>query len=65
MSSINYIWWDDNDIHFVLDQHSFGFKNNWKNSLQIEMSPHIEKITWFRANPSLLFLFNAASFAEK
>jgi hypothetical protein len=37
----------------------------WNNSLQIDMSPHSDTVSWFRANQSLLFLLNAARLLEK
>jgi hypothetical protein len=24
MARTSYIWWDDNDVHFMLDQHSYS-----------------------------------------
>ena len=32
---------------------------HWKNSLWIDMSPHSDKLFWFWANQSLLFLLSA------
>jgi hypothetical protein len=31
---------------------------HWNNSLRIDMSPHSDTLSWFRANQSLLFLLN-------
>ena len=33
---------------------------HWNNSPRIDMSPHADTLSWFRVNPSLLFLLNAA-----
>ena len=38
---------------------------HWNTSPRIDMSPHSDTLFWFRANQSLLFLFNAAFLAEK
>ena len=38
---------------------------HWNNSPQIDVSPHLDTLSWFRFNPSLLFLCNAACLAEK
>ena len=62
-----YIPWDDNDL-FVLDQHiklDFIVLAHWSNNPQINMSPHLDTLSWFRANQSLLFLLNAVCLAEK
>jgi hypothetical protein len=37
----------------------------WNNSLRIDMSLHLDTLFWFRANQSLLFLFNTVCLAEK
>ena len=59
--------WDD-EIRFVLDKHvqlDLIVLAHWNNSPQIDMSPHSDTLSWFRANQSLLFLLNAACLAEK
>ena len=38
---------------------------HWNNRPQIDMSPHSDTLSLFRANQSLLFLLNAAYLAEK
>jgi hypothetical protein len=38
---------------------------HWDNSLQVDMSLHLETLSWFRANHSLLFLLDAVRLAEK
>jgi hypothetical protein len=38
---------------------------HWNNSLQIDMSPHSDTLSWFRANQYLLFLRNASFLAQK
>jgi hypothetical protein len=60
--------WDDDEVCFVLDQHPswiFIVLAHWNNSLWIYMSLHFDTLSWFRANQSLLFLFNAAYLEEK
>jgi hypothetical protein len=37
----------------------------WNNSPSIDMLPHSDTLSWFRANQSLLFLLNTAWWAEK
>jgi hypothetical protein len=37
---------------------------HWNNSLWVDMSFHSDKLPWFRANQSSLFLLNAACLAE-
>jgi hypothetical protein len=44
-------------IFIVLDR--------WNNSSPIDMSPHSDTLSWFRANQSFLFLLNATCLAEK
>jgi hypothetical protein len=38
---------------------------HWNNSLQVDMLPHSDTLSWFQANQSLLFLLNAACLVEK
>ena len=38
---------------------------HWNNNLRLDMLLHSDTLFWFRANPSLLFLLNAACLAEK
>ena len=38
---------------------------HWNNSPRIDMSPHSDTLSWFRANQSLIFLLNAACLVEK
>jgi len=38
---------------------------HWNNSPRIDMSPHLDTLSWFRPHQSLLFLFNTACLAEK
>ena len=60
--------WDGDDFRFVLDQYAswiFLVLAHWNNSSQIDMSPHSDTLSWFRANHSLLFFLNAACLAEK
>ena len=37
----------------------------WNNSTRIDMSPHSETLSWFRANHSLIYLLNAVCLAKK
>jgi hypothetical protein len=39
--------------------------SHWNNSPRIDMSPHPDTLSWFRAIQSLLFHLNAACLAEK
>ena len=39
--------------------------SHWNNSPRVDMSLHSDRLFWFRANRSLLFLLNAACLAEK
>ena len=69
MARTSYSQWDDDEVRFVLDQHAeLDFHNllaNWNNSPGVDMSLHSDTLLWFRANQSLLFLFNAAYLTEK
>ena len=38
---------------------------HWSNSLQVGMSLHLDTLSWFKANQSLLLLLNAACLAKK
>jgi hypothetical protein len=38
---------------------------HWNNSPRVDMSPHSDTLSRFRANQSLLFLLNAVCIAEK
>ena len=38
---------------------------HWNNSLRVNISLHLDTLSWFRANKSLFFLLNAAFLAEK
>ena len=50
-------WWD---------QHSRRPTRYYsETTLRIDMSPHSDTLSWFRANQSLLFLLNVACLAEK
>ena len=41
------------------------FLAHWNNNLRVDMSPHLNILTWFWANQSLLLLLNAAYLDEK
>ena len=59
--------WDDDEVCFVLDQHAEleFYSASSLNSPRIDMLPHADTLSWFRASPSLLFLLNAACLLEK
>ena len=38
---------------------------HWNNSPRVDILLHSDTLFWFRANQSLLFLLNTASFVEK
>ena len=66
--NMSYIWWDEFDVRFVLDQHTFHFYivlAHWDNIPRLDMLLHWDTLFPFQANQSLLFLFNAACFTEK
>ena len=63
MARTSYIWWDDDDVQFVLDQDvklDFVSDQPW-----INMSPHSDTLFWFQTNQSLFLLLNAACLVEK
>ena len=43
----------------------FIVQSHWNNSPRIDMSPHPDTLSWFRAIQSLLFHLNAACLVEK
>jgi len=47
------------------EQVNFQWINTDFYSLRIDMSPHLDTLSWFPANQSLLFPLNAACLAEK
>jgi len=53
------IRWDDDDVHFVLDQYNFYRLAHWNNSPRVDVSLHPDTLTWFRANQSLFLLLIA------
>jgi hypothetical protein len=61
--------WDDDEVHFVLDQHAeldfYSASSLKQHSPQVDMSFYSDTLFRFRANQSLLFLINAACLAEK
>ena len=38
---------------------------HWNNSPRVDVLPHLDTLSWFRANQSFFFLLNAACLAEK
>ena len=70
MAITNCIRFDD-DVRFALDQHAY-FDFYGASSLKqlvhgtsLDMSLHLDTLSRFRANQSLLFLIDAACLAEK
>jgi hypothetical protein len=59
--------WNDDDVLFVLDQKLFICIAlvHYNNSPRIDMLAHLDPLSWFRANQSLLFLLNVACLAER
>jgi hypothetical protein len=63
MGRTRYIWWDDNDVCVVLDQHSeldFNSASSLKQESAVNMSFHSDTLFFFRANNSLPLPFSAA-----
>ena len=61
MVRTSYIQWNDDDVRFVLDQHTeLDFYNT--SSLKQES---VDTLSWFRTNQSLHFLLYAGCLAEK
>jgi hypothetical protein len=56
---------DRHDIAEILFSWILIVLAHWNNSLRKDMSTHSDTLSWFRANQSLLFLFNTVCFAEK
>jgi len=58
----NKLYFDD-DIHFVLDQHAkfnlYVIYLTGNNTPRVDMSLHLDTLTRFRANQSLILLLNA------
>ena len=45
-------WWDDDDMHFVLDEHTYLQET----SLWVDMLIHWDRLFWFWSNQFLLLL---------
>ena len=64
-----------NDMMMIMTRSALYYTNmlSWilysagslKQQTWIDMSPHSDTLSWYRANPSLLFLLNAVWLAEK
>jgi hypothetical protein len=61
---------DENSVVFQCNIHLyktnmlswiFIVQAQWNNSLRVDMLPQLDRLSWFRANQSLLFLLNTAS----
>ena len=69
MARTSYIWWDDDDVCFVLDQYAhldfFLVLAHWNNSQWVDRLHHSDKLSWFRVNQSLLILRNAVCLEKK
>jgi hypothetical protein len=46
-------------ISLMLNLFSVLHVAHWNNSLRVDMSPHSDTLSWFRANQSLFFLLSA------
>jgi len=60
--------WDDDEVRFELVQHTYLDSivlAHWNNSPRIDISPYSDTYSWFRADQSSLFLFNAVCLPEK
>ena len=57
MVRVSHIQWNDDDVHFVLDQNTYMY-------LQVDMLLHSYTLSWFWAN-SICFLLTAAFLSEK
>ena len=58
-------WWDPLCTRPTRLVGSFIELAHWNNSPQIDMLPHSDTLSWFRANQSLLFLLKTVCLAEK
>ena len=68
MVRTRYIQWDDDDdVHYVLDQHSLleFCSANFYSSLQVDTPLHWDTLSWFWAYQYLLLLIKAACLEEK
>ena len=55
MARTSYIWWDDNDILIVLDQHAefdYIVLAHWNNRQQVDMSLHSRHIIQIPIQPA-------------
>ena len=60
--------WDDDDIHFVLDQHVNWIvlvPDYWSDPQQIDMSLRSDTFSWFRNIKSLLIFLNTTCLAKE
>ena len=69
MARTSYFEWNDDEIRFVLDQHTEldcysarGLKNQ---SAGRHVIPNSDTLIWFQANQLLFLLLNGVYFAEK
>ena len=63
---VNFQW--DDEVRFVLDKHAwlnFIVLAHWNNSPHVDISPHWDTLSWFRAHQSLLLLLSGARLAEQ
>jgi hypothetical protein len=58
-------WWDPLCTRQTTLNLIFIVLAHWNNSPRIEISPHSDTLSWFRANQSLIFLLNATCLSEK
>lgn len=64
MARESYIWWDDEDVHFILDQHTELEFYSETTVLWVDMLLRSDTFR-FGANQSLFLLLNAVCLAEK
>ena len=67
MAKASHFHWDDDEVRFLLYNALswiFIVLAHRNNSPRKDMSHHSDTLSWFRTNQSLLFLLNAACFAE-
>jgi len=69
MMGTSYMWWEDVDVHFVLDQHIKLDFYNVSSLKQQSVGKHVTLLwnilSWIGANQSLLLLLSAVCFTEK
>jgi hypothetical protein len=57
----SYIWWDNDDVRFVLDQQpllDIHRASSLNNSLWVDMLLHSDTLFWFMGDQSLFLFIN-------